>query len=877
SGEREIRETAESLRKHRLPLTEVLPLYARLGPTEQARIFRPGGGRRIILATNVAETSLTVPGIRYVIDTGFARISRYSHRSKVQRLPVEPVSRASAEQRKGRCGRVAAGICIRLYSEESFAARPEFTEPEILRTNLASVILQMKILGFGEIEAFPFVDPPDRRLIRDGYRILTEIGALGGDRRVTPLGRQLARLPVDPRIARMLLAAAAGHCLAEVLVIAAALSVQDPRERPLEKQQAADEAHLRFRHEASDFLGFLNLWRHLEEQRRHLSRRKFRQHCQSSFLSWTRVQEWHDIHRQLRLEMHGMGFRENEAEAGYEEIHRALLAGLLSHVGFKGGGKGHEYQGARNSRFMIFPGSALFRKQPKWVMAAELVETTRLYARSVAMIQPAWVEAVAGDQVRRSHAEPHWEKGRGQVAAYEKVTLFGLPLVPRRKVNFGPVDPVLAREIFIRSALVDGDFQTRAPFWRHNRELIEEVEMLEHRSRRRDLLVDREQIYAYYDKRIPEGVYSTPAFERWLRRATTQKPKLLHMRLQDLMHREIDADTREQFPEQLDLNGVQLPLAYRFDPGRPEDGVTLKIPLAVLNQVPEERCEWLVPGLLRERVIALLRSLPKALRRNFVPVPEYADACLQRLTPSERPLTQALAGVLKELTGVHVPEDAWDEGALPEHLRMNFQLLDDRGRCIARGRDLQALKRAHGEQAGEGHQALDVSGLEREGLDDWNFGALEENVTLERGGIRLLGFPALVDRGERVDLRILDSAAAARRATRAGLRRLFMLQLPREMRDLRRNLPGLQRLRLQYARAADPPAGLSVPAGQDLEQELLALIVDHCFLEGLPAVRNEAAFRERLAARRGELPERAREVLELAGRILGAYQGLRKG
>jgi ATP-dependent helicase HrpA len=876
SGEREIRETAESLRKHRMPLTEVLPLYARLGPAEQSRIFQPGGQRRIILATNVAETSLTVPGIHYVIDTGFARISRYSHRSKVQRLPVEQISRASSDQRKGRCGRVAAGICIRLYPEEAFEARPEFTEPEILRTNLASVILQMKILGFGEIEAFPFVDPPDNRLIRDGYRILSEIGAIGGDRQVTPLGRQLARLPVDPRIGRMLLAAAQGHCLNEVLVIAAALSVQDPRDRPLEKQQAADEAHHPFRHEESDFLGFLNLWRHLEEQQRHLSRRKFHQHCQKIFLSWTRVQEWRDIHQQLRLEMHGMGFRENQAEAGYEEIHRALLTGLLSHIGRKGSGKGHEYLGTRNSRFMLFPGSALFRKQPKWVMAAELVETTRLYARSAALIQPAWVESVAGELVKRGWSEPHWEKVRGQVAAYEKVTLFGLPLVPRRKVNFGPIDPVLAREIFIRSALVDGDFHTRARFWRHNRELIDEVEMLEHKTRRRDLLVDAERIYAYYDQRIPEGIYSTPRFERWLRSATASQPKLLHMRLQDLMSRALEQPDEERFPGQMSLNGVQLPLEYHFEPGHQADGVTLKIPLAVLNQVSEERCEWLVPGLLRERVIALLRTLPKSLRRSFVPVPEYADACLQRLEPSDKPLTRALAEQLKSLTGVHIPEAAWNESTLPGHLQMNFQLLDNRGQCIAAGRDLLDLKQRYGDQAQVGHQALDDSGLEREGLIDWTFGTLQQSVMLERGGIRLMGFPALVDRGARVDLRILDSQANAQRATLGGLRRLFMLQLPREIRYLRRNLPGLQQLRLQYAKAAAPPKGFETPGKQELERELVALIVDLCFIEGMPAVRDEESFRQRLDERRGELMGWADAALKLLTEILAGYQSLRR-
>ncbi len=876
SGEREIRETAEALRKHKLPLTEVLPLFARLGAAEQSRIFKPAGLRRIILATNVAETSLTVPGIRYVIDTGYARISRYSHRSKVQRLPVEPVSQASANQRKGRCGRVAAGVCIRLYSEEDFDSRREFTEPEILRTNLASVILQMKILGFGEIDSFPFVDSPDGRLIRDGYRVLEEIGAVGGDRQVTRMGRQLARLPVDPRVGRMLLASAHGHCLTEVLVIAAALSVQDPRDRPLEKQQAADEAHHQFRHEESDFLGYLNLWRHLEEQRRHLSRRKFRQHCHSNFLSWNRVQEWHDIHHQLRGQMHEMGYKENQAEAGYEEIHRALLSGLLSHIGFKVSGKGREYLGARNSRFLIFPGSALFEKQPKWVVAAELVETTRLYARTVALIQPQWVESVAGHLVKHGYSEPHWEKNRGQVAAYEKITLFGLTLIPRRKINYGPINPVEAREIFIRFALVEGDFHTRAPFWRHNRELIQYVEDLEHKSRRRDLLVDQELIYAYYLKRIPDGIYSTPQFEKWLRNRSRSEPKCLHMRLEDLLRRGVEQVTDDQFPDALDVNGIRFPLVYDFNPGHETDGVTLRIPLAALNQISEERCEWLVPGLLRERVIALLRGLPKPLRKSFVPVPDYAEACLKVLEPSDRSLTRALAEQLKEMTGVHIPEDAWQDATVPDHLRMNFVLLDDKGKRIEAGRDLAALKQRHGAKGSEGFGRLSPTGLEREGLTDWDFGSLQETVEVDRGGVHLRGFPALVDRGDRVDLRILDSEQNAQRASRAGLRRLIMLKRSREIRYLRRNLPGLQKMQLQYAKVAAPPAGLETKRDLDLESELVALAVDLTFIEAMPEIRDAQAFAQRLDSRGDGLMTQANEVLELVSRIMDRYQAIRK-
>jgi ATP-dependent helicase HrpA len=875
SGEREIRETAETLRKHKLQLTEVLPLYARLSPAEQNQVFKPHGKRRIVLATNVAETSLTVPGIRYVIDTGYARISRYSHRSKVQRLPVERVSQASADQRKGRCGRVAAGVCIRLYSEEDYDSRVPFTEPEIQRTNLASVILQMKLLGFGDIDSFPFVDPPDRRLIKDGYRVLEEIGAIGGDKRVTRLGQQLSRLPVDPRIARMLLAASRSHCLREVLVIAAALSVQDPRDRPLEKQQQADEAHAQFRHEESDFLGYLKLWDQMEEQRRHLSKHKYRKLCRERFLSSTRMQEWHDIHAQLRIQMHDMGFRENEAEAGYEEIHRAILSGLLSHIGFRS--KDRDYLGARNSRFHIFPGSGLFKKQPKWVMAAELVETTKLYARTVAAIQPEWVEAAAGHLLNRSYSEPHWEKKRGQVAGYEKVTLFGLTLVARRKINFGPIDPPVAREIFIRSALVDGDFHTRAPFWRQNQELIAAVRDLEAKSRRRDILVDEERIYAFYESRIPQGIYNTPDFEKWLRQTAKEQPKLLYLKESDLMREEAGQVSATAFPDQLILNGMQLPLEYHFEPGQQTDGVTLVVPSSVVNQVTEERLQWLVPGLLRERVISLLRSLPKSLRKSFVPVPEYADACLKGLEASDRPLVQVLGERLKQMTGVHIPEDAWNEAELPEHLRMQVRVVDSKGKTLGVSRNLVKVKQL-AEGQGEAHQPhrLAKPGMERSGIKNWDFGTIEKSLSVEQGGIRLVGFPALVDEGESVALRLLDSEPAARLSHRAGVRRLIMLTQAKDIRYLRKNLPNLARMRLQYTKVPDAPKGLQVEQRRSLEDELVFHIVDQTFLDGKPEIRDETAFQRRVEAGKGELMLIANRACTQVGEIMEQYQQVRK-
>jgi ATP-dependent helicase HrpA len=886
SGEREIRETAETLRKHHPPSTEILPLFARQGPAEQARVFKPHGTRRVVLATNVAETSLTVPGIHYVIDPGFARISRYSHRSKVQRLPVERVSQASANQRKGRCGRVASGICIRLYSEDNFSARAEFTEPEIRRTNLAAVILQMKLLGFGAIESFPFLDPPDAKLISDGYRTLEELGAIDAEGGLTPLGRQLARLPVDPRIGRMLLAAGEHQCLREVLIIAAALSVQDPRERPLDKQQSADEIHATFAHPDSDFLTFLNLWAFLEKERKALSRKKFQKCCRQHFLSWSRVQEWRDIHAQLREQLGELGHRENDADAAkgsFEEIHRALLSGLLSNIGLKD--EQRDYLGARGARFSIHPSSALFPGRsgsgPKWIVCAERVETTRQYGRIAAKIQPGWIEDAGAHLIKRSYAEPHWQSKSGQVAAFESVTLYGVTLASRRRVNYGPINPAEAREIFLRFGLAEGDFDTRAPFWRHNAELIEYVRHLEAKSRRRDILVDEEAIYAFYAERVPTGIYSKPQFERWLRKATQRDPKLLHMRMADVMARDAAEITANSFPDSLRVGATELPLEYHFDPGHAADGLTLVVPLPLINQVSPERLEWLVPGLLEERVIALLRGLPKQMRRAFVPIPDTAAKVVGRLTPSDRPLIQALAETLFDLIGVRVPEDAWDLSALPGHLRMKVRLVDRQGRTLAVGDDLVQLKRRHG--GGDLGSAVGATpswehALERDGITRWDFGTLPESVDTDRAGIRLRGFPALVDRGDSVSIRILDSERSAATAMRAGLRRLIMLSLGQDLRRLKHGLPGLDRMRLQYAKAP-LPGREQQPARRtavDLADELMELILDLTFTEGLPAIRDQAAFEQRLQARKGSLVQTADEVCQLTAGILDAYQRLRK-
>jgi len=924
SGEREIRQTAETLRKHHPPSTEILPLYARQSPQEQARVFQAHGARRVILATNVAETSLTVPGIRYVIDPGFARISRYSRRGKVQRLPVERISQAAADQRKGRCGRVAAGLCIRLYSEDNFTARAPFTGPEILRTNLAAVILQMKLLGFGAIEEFPFLDAPDSRLIADGYRTLEELAALDDGGRLTPLGKQLARLPVDPRIGRMLLAAGDHHCLTELLIIAAALSVQDPRERPQDLQQAADQIHATFRHQDSDFLTFLNLWRFLDQERARLSKNKFRKLCQQHFLSWNRVQEWRDTHTQLALTMHEMGFKENQIAGSYEEIHRALLTGLLGNIGYKD--EQREYQGARNSRFYIHPGSGLFQETPKWIMAAERVETSRQYGRIVARVQPAWIERAGAHLVQRSYAEPHWQAAPGQVAAYEKVTLYSVTIVPRRRVNYGPINPAEAREIFLRFALVEGtlmegNFETRAPFQRHNRELIEYVRYLEAKSRRRDILVDEEAIYAFYAQRVPSGIYSKPQLEQWLRKATRKDPKLLHLRLDDVMQRDAAEITEQAFPDNLQVGATRLPLEYRFDPGADTDGVTLTVPLPLVNQISPQRCEWLVPGLLEALLVALLRGLPKQLRRALAPIPETARRLAERLMPSnrppsDRPLVRAVAEVLqRDDRRVAVPEDAWDPSAIPDHLRMKFRLINDEGRQVALEEDFSRLKRRYGGQGQQLFAEIPSHELERTGIRHWDFDALPESLDLDRGGIRVRGYLALVDQGDSVAIRVLDSEAGAAAAMRAGLRRLLMLRLGADLRTLRRNLPDLDRMRLRYTKAPRPQEGVAkapLPAGRepapsvargpgergakdgercllrhspqgggqgkppDLADELVALILDLTFLENRPPIRDRQTFVSRLDQNRPRLGAVTQDVCALTGRILGRYQTIRR-
>ncbi len=862
-GERDIREAAEALRKHHPPHTEILPLYARLSAAEQERVFAAHTGRRIVLATNVAETSLTVPGIRYVVDTGRARISRYSLRAKVQRLPIEKISRASADQRKGRCGRLSDGVCIRLYAEDDYLARPEFMDPEIRRTNLASVILQMLALRLGEVAEFPFLDPPDPRLVNDGYRLLLELGAVDERRALTPLGSKLARLPIDPRFARLLLAAAATGALAEVLIIASALSLPDPRERPAEAQDAADQLHRRFMDERSDFLSYLKLWTFYHEAATQLSKAKLRKFCRDNFLSPVRLREWHDIHRQLHALVADMGLVPNAAPADYAAIHRALLAGLLGQVGVKT--ETQEYLGARQAKFFIAPGSGLFKRGPKWVMAAELVETARLYARCVAKVEPEWIEHAAGALCRRSYHDPHWEKKRAQVVAHESVTLYGLTLAAARPVHYGPINPAEARAVFIRGALVAGEYTTDAPFFRHNRNLIAEIERLEHKSRRADVLVDEERIFAFYDAVVPADVYNGAAFESWRKQAERDQPRLLYLTEEYLKQRDAGADIAEQFPDRVQVDGLTLSLLYHFEPGHAEDGVTVLLPLAVLNQVSAQRFEWLVPGLLPEKITALIKSLPKHLRRYFVPVPQYATACVEALLPADRPLTEALAQELHRIGGVRVPADAWRAETLAPHLHMNFRVVDETGATLAAGRDLAQLRAEFGQQARRDFGRLARPGFERDGIRTWDFDALPERIDIARDGETVYGYPALVDQGDAVALKLFDSAAAAAKEHGAGLRRLFLLALPQQAKYLQKNLPVSKDACLHHLPLGNCDA---------LKHDLLVAVTERAFFTG-PPPRTRAEFETRRDEAAGKLLTIANDLCRLAGEILAEYHGAR--
>ena len=805
NGEREIRDTAEALQKQNLRFTEILPLYARLSAEEQQRIFRPSSLNRIILATNVAETSLTIPNIKYVIDTGTARISRYSYRTKVQRLPIEPISQASANQRKGRCGRVSEGICIRLYSEEDFNSRPEFTDPEILRTNLASVILQMASLGLSDITAFPFVDSPDVRQVQDGIRLLEELQAFhirktkfGEKRELTPIGRQLAQLPIDPRLGRMVIEAAKNGSLHEVMMIVSALSIQDPRERPQEKQQASDEKHRRFADKDSDFLAFVNLWHYIQTQQKELSKNQFRKQCQKDYLNYLRVREWQDIYHQLRLSVREMGLPINTLEANYQQIHTALLAGLLSYIGLKDSEKMH-YLGARNAQFFIFPTSVLFKKQPKWIIASDLIETTKLWARTVSKIEPEWVEPLAQHLVKSSYSEPHWAKSKGAVMAYEKVALYGIPIVAKRLVNYGAIDPIVSREIFIRSAMVEGEWLNNYKFFKENNRLIKEVEDLEHKSRRRDILVDEQVLFDFYDQRIGTEVVSSRHFDSWWKKAAKTDPELLNFEKSFLMNEGANKISELDFPNFWYQGSLKLKLTYQFEIGSEADGVTVHIPLPLLNQVEPEGFDWQIPGLRHELVVSLIKSLPKAMRRNFVPAPNYAEAFLGRAEPLAKPLLESLTYELRRMTGVTVEAELWDYSQLPAHLKMTFRVIDEKGKKIAESNDLDSLKFQLKDRVQSTLSNIADDGIEQSGLHLWSFADLPQCYEQKKQHFNVKAYPAIVDEQTSVGVKLFETEAEQVQAMHAGLRRLLLLNVPSPIKYLHEKLPNKAKLGLYFA------------------------------------------------------------------------------
>jgi len=873
-GEREIRDTAEALRKHHPRGIEVLPLFARLSAAEQDRVFKTGAQRRVVLATNVAETSLTVPNIGYVIDCGLARVNRYSIRQKVEQLHIEKISRAAANQRAGRCGRVMSGVCIRLYDEADFLQRVDFTDPEIFRVSLATVILRMSALELGEISEFPFIEPPTPRMIADGYQLLAELGAIDEALQLTHLGHELAKLPLDPKIARLLLAGRQYHCLTEILIIASALSVQDPRERPLDRQEAADAAHKRFADERSDFLAYLKIWSWFEQAVAHKkSNRLLTEACRESFLSPLRLREWRELHQQLHAQVAEMGMRGNEQPATYEQIHKALLCGLLGNIGMKSV-EGNEYLGARGIKFFIAPNSVLAKKGSKWVMAGELIETHRLYARCVARIEPEWLEEVGAHLIKRHYYDPHWEKKSAQVAAFERSTLHGLLLNAKKRVHYGPMNVAESHEIFIRQALVGGEFNTQAAFFAHNQKLIADIEALEHKARRPDVLVDEELIFAFYDSRIPPHIHNGAAFEHWRKEAERDDAKLLYLKKDDLMRHEAAGITTDQFPPQLIIDNVSFALSYNFLPGKNDDGITLAVPLALINQVSAARCEWLVPGILAEKVTQLIKTLPQKIRRNLVPVPEFAAAFCRDVQSPNTPLLQALARYIREQKQLDVPLDAFRLEQLPPHLLMNFRVLDEHGRQLGMSRNFMQL---HGELALRAAPVAVAAAAEEKGVAAeqrytvWGFGAFAETRSVLRAGQNVTLFNALVDDRDAVVLRAFDTRDAAQIAHRGGLRRLFMLLLKEQVKYLEKNLPDAQRLGMLFMTPNSPFSGTQ----QELQQQILEMTFERCCLnDPLPA--NEAEFIARGKEAKNRLLLIAQEIARLVGNVLSEYQAVQK-
>jgi len=912
-GEREIRDAAEALRKHHPPHVEILPLFARLSVEEQDRVFRTTNARRIVLSTNVAETSLTVPGIRYVVDTGLARVKRYSFRNKVEQLQIEPIAQSAANQRAGRCGRVADGVCIRLYEEEDFLKRPKFSDPEILRSSLAAVILRMKSLRLADVETFPFIEAPQGRAIADGYQLLQEVGAVDDNNDLTPLGRKLAKLPLDPRVGRMILAALDNNCLSEMLIVASALSTQDPRDRPVEYQQQADEKHKKFADEKSEFLSYLKIWAWFEDAIEHKkTNRQLQDNCRANFLSQLRLREWRDVHSQLLTIVREQGWRLNESPATYEQLHLALLTGLLGNIGFKAEDEqGGVYLGARGIKFHIWPGSTLGKKAGRWIMAAELVETTRLYARTIAQIQPEWVEKVGAHLLKKSWGEPRWEKKQAQVTALERATLHGIVIYGGRRIHYGQRAPREAREIFIRDALVAGDYETRLPFYIHNHKLVKDIEHLEHKSRRQDVLVDDQLIAAFYDKEIPLDIINGAGFEKWYKDQARDNPKLLYLNREELMRHEAAGVTTELFPKTMLVTGIEMGLTYHFEPGSPRDGVTLAVPLFALNQIAQERAGWLVPGMLKEKVHLMLKSLPQKLRRHCVPLPDYAARFVERIDAAgsfgRGDLVDVLIADIRAQTGIAVLTADFKLETLPVHLTMNFKVIDEHGRQLDMGRNLATLQGELGGQARQSFQKMAeaapaaaggraqaakpvaaaaaapvASGKGKgaapagapapaatgahTGLTSWTFGELPELLEINQGKLTLIGFPALVDKGSHCDLEVFDDPNVAARTHRIGLRRLFALQFKEQLKFAEKNIPGLQGMGMQF---------MNIGSQEDLRDQIVAKAIDIACLQD-PLPKDAASFNQRKDESKGRIGLLINEVARLAGQILGEFHGLPK-
>jgi ATP-dependent helicase HrpA len=920
-GEREIRDCAEALRKQHPPHVEILPLFARLSVEEQDRVFRTTNARRIVLATNVAETSLTVPGIRYVVDSGLARVKRYSYRNKVEQLQVEPIAQSAANQRAGRCGRVADGVCIRLFEENDFLQRPKFTEPEILRSSLAAVILRMKALHLTDVETFPFVESPQGRAIADGYQLLQELGAVDDANALTSMGRKLAKLPLDPRVGRMILAAVDNTCLTEMLIIASALSVQDPRDRPMEYQQQADEKHKKFADEKSEFLSYVKIWRWFEQAIEHKkTNRQLQENCRENFLSQVRLREWRDVHSQLLTIVKEQGWRMNESPATYDQLHLALLTGLLGNIGYKMEDDSGAYLGARGIKFHIWPGSYLGKKAGKWVMAAELVETTRLYARTLAQIQPEWVEKIGAHLLKKSWGEPRWEKRSAQVTASERATLYGIVVYSQRRINYAQYNPQEAREIFIREALVGGDYETRSPFFAHNQKLIREIENLEHKSRRLDVLVDDQLIAAFYDKEVPLDIVNGAGFEKWYKDASRDNPKLLFLNREELMRHEAAGVTTELFPKTMNVTGIEMSLSYHFEPGSPRDGVTLTVPLFALNQIPRERADWLVPGMLKEKVQLLLKSLPQKLRRHCVPLPEYASGFFDRNQDPVRfgrgDLVDALIADIHAHTSARVLTTDFKLETLPAHLFMNFKVVDEHGRQLDMGRNLATLQAELGGQARQSFQRMAEStpaqvasgqasaqaafgkpgvstpasavkgqtaapakasaqtnaGVSQQpapaatNITSWTFGELPELLEISQGKITLIGFPALVDKGDHCNLEVFDDPNVAARTHRIGLRRLFALQFKDQLKFAEKNIPGLQQMGMQF---------MSVGSPEELREQIVNKAIDiACLQDPLPT--DAASFNKRKDEGKGRIGLLINEIARLVGQVLAEFHGMPK-